>query len=133
MTLGVGLAVLFCAFTVGRITLAEHHRSAAADLLDQNPGEALRRSEDALELEGDSLDSLYVRAAALARLNFYRGARATLLEAAALEPHNHLPWVLLGDLASRRGDAARARRDYAHASELNPRDEELRELSEEPS
>ena len=84
VVLVVGLAVLFCAFTIARITLAEHNRSAATDVLDEDPRESLRRIEDALALQDDSLDSLYVRAAALARLNDYARARATLLEAAEL-------------------------------------------------
>jgi Flp pilus assembly protein TadD len=43
-----------------------------------------------------------------------------------------VPWVLLGDLAVRRGDLAQARRDYGRAARLNPRDESIARLSEDP-
>ena len=132
VAIAVCLAVLFCAFTLGRLVLAEHERSVATDLLEEDPREALDHAEDALRLEHDSLDSLYVQAAALARLNQYEPARLTLLGAARLEPNDYVPWALLGDLASRRGDLTEARRDYARASDLNPRDEELRELVVDP-
>lgn len=69
----------------------------------------------------------YLRAAAYARLDDYQRARASLVEATRREPHDYVPWALLGDLATRRGDRALARRYYRRAVELNPRDTRLRE------
>jgi Flp pilus assembly protein TadD len=39
-----------------------------------------------------------------------------------------VPWALLGDLATRRGESRQAARDYARALALNPRDPGLAEL-----
>ncbi|MGH2848868.1 MAG: O-antigen ligase family protein, partial [Thermoleophilaceae bacterium] len=126
------LAVLAGAFTVGRSTLAERYRDQASDILVSDPEQAVRRANDALDLNPDSVPSLYVKSAAFARLNRYGDARATLLEATRLEPHDYVTWVLLGDLAVRRNDLARARRAYGRASRLNPRDESLAELRRDP-
>jgi UDP-GlcNAc:undecaprenyl-phosphate GlcNAc-1-phosphate transferase len=129
---GCALAILLGAFTVGRVTLADRYREQAARALSDDPAEALERANDALDLNGDSLPALYVKAAALARENRYEESRATLAEATRLEPYNHVPWVLLGDLAVRRGALSQARRDYARAARLNPRDPTLQALSEDP-
>ena len=63
---------------------------------------------------------MYVKSAAYARLGRYREARGTLLDAAELEPHDHLTWALLGDLAARRGNFRLARRYYLRSLALNP-------------
>jgi UDP-GlcNAc:undecaprenyl-phosphate GlcNAc-1-phosphate transferase len=131
VALGV-LAVLVGAFTVGRSTLAERYRDQAEDAVASDPQQAVRRADDALDLNPDSVPSLYVKSAAFARLNRYEDARATLREATRLEPHDYVTWVLLGDLAVRHGDLDQARRDYARASRLNPRDAELVELRRDP-
>jgi cytochrome c-type biogenesis protein CcmH/NrfG len=123
------LAVLVGAFTVGRATLAERYSSEAQDALASDPEEALRRTDQALDLNDQSVPALYVRSAAFARLNRYEDARAALLEATRLEPNNYVTWVLLGDLASRRGERALARRDYSEAARLNPRDESIARLA----
>ena len=61
--------------------------------------EAIHKSNDALAFNGDSVQALYLKSAAYARLGDYRRSRAALLEATRLEPHNFVPWALLGDLA----------------------------------
>jgi O-Antigen ligase len=126
------VAVLAGAYTVGRTTLADRYRSDANDALASDPAEAVREADRALDLNPDSLPSLYVKSAAFARLDQYEDARATLLEATRLEPHDYVPWVLLGDLAVRRGDLDRARLDYTRAARLTPRDESLARLSRDP-
>jgi UDP-GlcNAc:undecaprenyl-phosphate/decaprenyl-phosphate GlcNAc-1-phosphate transferase len=126
------LAVLVGAFAVGRSTLSERYRDQATDALDSDPATALRRTNEALDLSPGSLPVLYVRAAAFARLNRYDETRATLIEATRLEPSNYTPWALLGDLAVRRGEIDQARRDYATAARLNPRDDPLARLSRNP-
>jgi UDP-GlcNAc:undecaprenyl-phosphate/decaprenyl-phosphate GlcNAc-1-phosphate transferase len=125
-------AVLVGAYTVGRSTLAEKYRNDANQVLASDPADAVRDADRALDLNPNSLPALYVKAAAFARLDQYEDARATLGEATRLEPHDYVPWVLLGDLAVRRGDLARARRDYTRAARLNPRDESIERLSRDP-
>jgi O-antigen ligase len=119
------LLVVVGALTLGRSTLAEHHRAQAREALPEDPERALDRARDALRLDDETLRGWYLGAAAQARLGDYRGAVATLREAAAREPHDFLTYALLGDLATRRGERAAARRWYGRASALNPRSTEL--------
>jgi UDP-GlcNAc:undecaprenyl-phosphate/decaprenyl-phosphate GlcNAc-1-phosphate transferase len=128
----VAAVVLFGAVVVGISTLAQHDRAQARESLASDPVAAIRHAKDSLALNDDSLPAYYVKAAAYARLDRYADARATLLEASKREPHDFVPWGLLGDLAVRRGDLAQARRDYRHAARLNPRDEELERLARNP-
>lgn len=116
------LLVLLVAAATGRLFAADREQRAAAKLLTADPARALVVSERALALNAASLDARYVRAAAQARLGRYEAARAALEDAARVEPRNHVAWVLLGDLAIRRGDHALAARDYAQALARNPRD-----------
>ena len=113
----------------GRATLSDHYRAEASQALRSNPAEAVRRADDALALNDESMAAYYVKAAAFARLNRYEDARASLAESARREPHNHVPWALLGDLAVRHGDLAEARSYYTRAARLNPRDEQLVRLA----
>jgi Flp pilus assembly protein TadD len=82
----------------------------------------LRDAEQALDLNPESLPAHYAAARAYARLGRYEPARATLVEATRKEPSDYVPWVLLGDLAVRHGDLARARADYRRATALSPYD-----------
>ena len=127
-----GLVVLFGATLVGRAALADKYRADAQDSVAEDPRRALEQAEDSLALNDESLPAYYAKAAALARLNDYRGARAALGEATRREPHDWVTWGLLGDIAVRRGDLAQARRDYGQASELNPRDTGLQALAKNP-
>jgi hypothetical protein len=131
-TAAVAVAVLAAVQTVARPTGTEVLRQEAQDQLDSDPVRALKRANQALSLENDSIRALYAKSAAYARLDRYADARAALRRATRLEPHDHLPWALLGDLAARRGDVALARRDYRRAAMLNPMDTRLKQLAKDP-
>jgi tetratricopeptide (TPR) repeat protein len=128
----VGLAAVAVADSVGRIAYADKDRIDARDSLRSDPVEALRLANRSLSLNDDSVPALYVKSAAYARLGRYRDSQATLLEAAELEPHDHLTWALLGDLSARRGRFAQARAYYRHSLRLNPRNEFVRALAKDP-
>lgn len=132
----VAAAVLLAALSgasVVRLILADHFRGRAEEALaDQRPNRAFELARSARRFDPDSMPAFYVQAAALARGNYYRPARAVLTEAAEAQPHNFVPHVLLGDLAVRRGKLDVARGDYQTASRLNPRDQELRRLARDP-
>jgi hypothetical protein len=125
-------AVLLAAGTVVRPTAAESLRLDAQGRLESDPVGALRRANQARALQHDSMTALFAKSAAYARLDRYRAARGALLEATRLEPHDHLPWTLLGDLAARRGDFRTARRSYRRARRLNPRYSRLDQLIANP-
>jgi len=112
--------------------MADQYRIDARNQLRSDPVEALRLANQSLAFNDASLPALYVKGAAYARLGRYRAARGALQQATRLEPHDHLPWALLGDLAVRRGDFATARRAYRRASELNPRSKPIRALARNP-
>ena len=127
-----GVAALAAVQTVAKPTGTEVLRQEAQDQLASDPVKALERANQALSLQGDSLRALFARSAAYARLERYGKAHAALLEAARLEPHDHLPWALLGDLATRRGELAAAKRYYRRSARLNPRYSRLQELAKNP-
>lgn len=126
------VAIIAAADSVGRIAAADKYRSDASDKLRSDPVEALKLANRSLALNGQSLPAVVVKAAAYARLNDYRDARAALLEGIRLEPNNAVTWALLGDLAVRRGDFRAARRAYRRASRLDPRNDLLRSLANDP-
>jgi UDP-N-acetylmuramyl pentapeptide phosphotransferase/UDP-N-acetylglucosamine-1-phosphate transferase len=130
---GCAAVALLGAVLVGSATLADKYRSDAQTLVHTNPRASLEKAAQSLELNDESLFAYYARAAAHARLNDYPGATAALEEATRREPHDFVPWSLLGDLAVRRGDYERARRVYRRASRLNPQDEGLRGLATNPA
>lgn len=106
-----------------RITLADRYRTMARDQLAAGePRAAITDVARSLRFDARSAQSYYARSAALALRNDYEGARDALLLVAAREPHNFLPQVLLGDLASLRRDRSAAVASYARARELNPQD-----------
>jgi O-antigen ligase len=124
--------VLGGAVLIGRTTLADYYRLQAEESLDSDPVAALDKADRSLALNDEALAAYYVKAAAEARLGRYRPARAALIEATRREPRDFVSWALLGDLAVRRADFQRARRDYRSAARLNPRDEGLRQLAADP-
>ena len=126
------VAAIAAAYSVGRLAIADQYRVDARDQLRSDPVEALRLANQSLAFNDQSLPALYVKGAAYARLGRYRAARGAILQATRLEPHDHLPWALLGDLAVRRGDFATARRAYRRASELNPKSRPIRALARNP-
>jgi predicted Zn-dependent protease len=136
-TLGVALAVALVLTTAGmslmRQVLADHYRESAQAALAANPAEAIRQADRALRLDAESLPAYYVKAAGLARFGDAAASRATLVEATRREPRDFVTWALLGDLAVRTGDETTARRNYAHAATLNPRDAGLQALAQDPT
>jgi O-antigen ligase len=121
------------ALLVGSVVLAERDTAQARQLVVGDPRGALEEVDSALAIDDEAVEAYYVGAAAYARLDRYRAARASLLEAAAREPSDFVTWALIGDLALRRGDRAAAQSAYARASRLNPRDEALRRLARDPA
>ncbi len=126
LTAAVVVVICFAAAGVGRTTLATFLLKDARSALPEDPAKAVDRSRAALGLRPGDVDALVVEAAAQARAGDYAAARGALLEATDLEPHNFLPYVLLGDLATRRGDTGGARSAYARAAALNPLDPTIR-------
>jgi hypothetical protein len=125
----VAAILTLAAVWVGRLTLAEHYRTLGREHLRSDPVAALRNSSRALALDDDSVETYYLRSAALARLNLYRPARAALFRAVKREQRNFVPWVLIGDLALRRGLRRQALSAYRRAARLNPRDAIVRDLA----
>jgi hypothetical protein len=125
---GVALASAGALF-VGRSVLADHYVADGRDALPSDPQEALSDARAALDVDDEMMEAYYLESAAHARLGRYHAATASLREAVRREPHDFLPWALLGDLATRRGDLERARGYYARASALNPRDPAIRAMA----
>jgi hypothetical protein len=126
------VAIIAAAESVGRIAAADKFRNDARNKLRSDPVEALKLANRSLALNDQSQPAVVVKAAAYARLDDYRDARAALLEGIRLEPHNAVTWALLGDLAVRRRDLRAARRAYRRASTLDPRNDLLRSLAKDP-
>ncbi len=127
--IGIACAVVLALASVaitGRLTLADHYRASASNAVSRDPAAAVTHTADSLRLNDQSLAANYVQAAAYARLGDYPHARAALLRATRLEPHNFVTWALLGDLATRRGELRLAHSYYGRAHALNPLDPSLR-------
>jgi hypothetical protein len=120
--IGVVALLAMLAASEGRRWAADYYLERSSSELSPDAGAALRDAEQALDLNPESLPARYAAARAYARLGRYEPARATLLEATRKEPSDYVPWVLLGDLAVRHGDLARARADYRRATALSPYD-----------
>jgi tetratricopeptide (TPR) repeat protein len=127
---GVVLAV--AAVSLAREAMAEHFRREAQASLASDPAAALRDADRSLRLDREAVETYYVKAAALARFDQGDAARWTLLAAAARERRAFVTWALLGDLSVRMRRIAEARRYYRRAVLLNPRDESLRRLADNP-
>ncbi|HEX4625176.1 MAG TPA: O-antigen ligase family protein [Solirubrobacteraceae bacterium] len=127
--LAVALVVLgLGAGFLARQTLADAYRISGQGQLARAPAGAVGAANRALAYDGDLLDAYYLKAAAYARMGDYPSSRATLLAATRREPHAWLTWALLGDLDVRGRNLREARRAYARALALNPRDPSLRKL-----
>jgi UDP-GlcNAc:undecaprenyl-phosphate GlcNAc-1-phosphate transferase len=118
--------------SLARQGLADYYRSRAQSLLDDQPASALKEIDRSLDIDSDSVQSYYIKAAALARFDQAGPATSALDGALAREPGNFVTWALLGDLAVRERMFAQAKRDYDRAHQLNPRDETLRSLALDP-
>lgn len=108
--------------SLGRQGLADLYRSRAQADLAANPTGALREADRSMRIDGDVVQTYYLRAAALARFNLASGAVQTLWQAIHREPENWVTWGLLGDLEVRRGDLNLALAYYRRAQALNPLD-----------
>jgi UDP-GlcNAc:undecaprenyl-phosphate GlcNAc-1-phosphate transferase len=120
--LAVVVTLIVAGASLSRQGLADLYRSDAQRELAHHPLAALHDVERSLEIDRSSVTSYYVKAAALARFDQGGAAEAALRSALGREPHNFVTWVLLGDLAVRRGDVASAALRYRRAHALNPRD-----------
>lgn len=125
-TIGVAILLLTTVGLSTRLLVERDIRSARANAA-ADPAAAIRRANDALALDADALDAYHAKAAALARYGDPAPAIAVLREAVRRQPDDFVTWALLGDLQTRSGDRAAARRSYARALRLNPRDASLRE------
>ena len=108
-TVAVVVLAACAAFGISRLALASHDANSARGKLATAPLAALADTSDALSLDGDRVDTYYVRSAAYARLGRYAEARGALREALLRDPDNFVTWTLIGDLAFRHGDRAVAR------------------------
>ena len=121
LLVGLG-AVAVLAASVGRQYAAARYARTGAGLVAHSPRKAIGKLQEAARLDPYSTSVLYSLASAYARLDDYPAARTALLLAVQREPHNYVPWALLGDLAVRRGDYRGAATQYGRALALNPRD-----------
>jgi hypothetical protein len=122
-------ALALLAASVGRQYAATRYQQAGAADIARSPRAAIGALSEAQKLDPYSLSTLYSLAAAYARQDNYSRARDALLLAAAREPQNYVPPALLGDLATRRGDARLAAIEYRRALALNPYDVQLRQAA----
>lgn len=118
--------------SLSRQGLSDLYRTRAQNELASHPAAALTNVNRSLGIDGDSVQSYYIKAAALARFNDAAAATDALDVALTREPGNFVTWALFGDLAVRERSFAQARRDYARAHQLNPHDETLRVVAVNP-
>jgi UDP-GlcNAc:undecaprenyl-phosphate GlcNAc-1-phosphate transferase len=128
----VMLALIAAGASLSRQGLAQVYRARAQDELAHRPAAALSDVNRSLEIDSESPQSYYIRAAALARFDQAQAAEAALAGALAHEPRNFVTWTLLGDISVRRQMLTAAKRDYSRAHELNPRNATVRELALDP-
>ncbi|MEA2335036.1 MAG: hypothetical protein QOG40_1526, partial [Solirubrobacteraceae bacterium] len=119
--------------SLSRQALADRFRSRAQSELATNRTAALADANRSLDIDADSVQAYYVKAAALAGFNQARGAETALATALRREPRNFVTWVLLGDVAARQGRLTLAKRYYTRASLLNPLNRTLRQLAVDPT
>lgn len=129
---GLALAIVLAGASLSRQGLSELFQDRARSALPAAPARAITEADRSLRLDPEAVPTYYVKAAAQARFNRGADAERTLLQAAAKEPSDSVTWALLGDLAVRRGQFARAAAYYERGVEFNPRDPSLTELSRDP-
>lgn len=125
--------VILGAVMAGRSALADHYRAQGQESLISDPERARRKAFESLKIDDEPLSAYYLLGAAEARLGRYGPSRRALFAATRREPHDFLPWALLGDLAVRRGDLDAAKQFYRKASSLNPLQENVAALARDPS
>ena len=119
--------------SLSRQGLADIYRTRAQHELDAHPVAAITDANRSLGIDSDAVETYYTKAAALARFDQATAAQAVLRQALEHEPNNFVTWTLLGDIALRERRMGAAKRDYARAHELNPRNVTLRALVVHPS
>jgi UDP-N-acetylmuramyl pentapeptide phosphotransferase/UDP-N-acetylglucosamine-1-phosphate transferase len=129
---GVILTLIVAGASLSRQGLAQIYRDRAQGELAKRPAAALSDANRSLEIDSDSAQAHYIQAAAFARFDQARSAEAALASALEREPRNFVTWTLLGDISVRERLLASAKRDYARAHELNPRNATVRELAFDP-
>ncbi len=129
----IALPVAVAGVSLSRQVLAQHYRGEAQEALASGDARAaLAEADRSLRLDGADLETLYVKAAALARVGDAGSAQRTLQAAVRREPGDFLTYVLLGDLSVRQRNFPAARSYYQQALSRNPRDLSLRELARNP-
>jgi UDP-N-acetylmuramyl pentapeptide phosphotransferase/UDP-N-acetylglucosamine-1-phosphate transferase len=128
----VVVALIVSGASLSRQGLSDLFRSRAQKELDTNQSAAIADADRSLEIDGDAVQTYYVKAAALARFDQARAAESALTMALAREPQNYVTWALLGDVAARQGRLRTAKGFYAHAHRLNPLNRPLSKLALNP-
>ena len=118
-------AIALAGVSVARQYLSDHYRDQARSELRSSPQRALDDVRRSMDLGAAPIADYYIAAAAYARLGSYADAGAALRDAAAREPANPVPPLLLGDLEMRRESGARALAAYRRAQRLSPLDAAL--------
>jgi UDP-GlcNAc:undecaprenyl-phosphate GlcNAc-1-phosphate transferase len=126
------IAVALAAVSLSRQTLSDWFRSKAQTELARSPADAVKWADRSLRLDPDAPATYYVKAAAAARVGDARAAEAILRTAIAREPGNFLSYALLGDVYTRQGKIADAKRAYQAALARNPREPALIDLARDP-
>ena len=104
----VSVGIVVGAVVIGRSLLSVRYLDQGKAVLDANPVQAIQEANDALAFNGDSVQALYLKSAAYARVGDYWRSRGAAEGGGARAPQ--LPsWALLGDLAARRGELGEAR------------------------
>jgi O-antigen ligase len=121
------LALLaFAAFGFANRLILRHDIQQAQQAAATRPAAAIQAANRAIAIDHDAMDAYYAKAAAQARAGDPGPPLRTLAQALDRRPESFVTWTLLGDLRARAGDRAGARRAYARAIALNPRDADLR-------
>jgi cytochrome c-type biogenesis protein CcmH/NrfG len=126
------IAVVLAAVSMSRQVLADWFRSKSETELAHSPRKAIEWADRSLRLDPDAPATYYAKAAAVARLGDARAAESILRQAIAREPGNFLTYALLGDVYTRQGRIADARRAYRAALARNPREPSLIALARDP-
>jgi UDP-GlcNAc:undecaprenyl-phosphate GlcNAc-1-phosphate transferase len=129
---GIVVTLIVAAASLSRQGLADVYRTRAQNELARDPARALADANRSLDIDSDSLQTYYVKAAALARFDEAAAAEAALARALAHEPSNFITWALLGDVSARQLRYAEAARYYTRAHVLNPRNASLALLARDP-
>ena len=123
------LAPLAAAVLVALLFLSDYQVRKARKVAETSVAEQLSAARTAARLDPFALTPRYLEAGALESAGRVKAARQVLRDAIDLEPTNFTTYALIGDLEVRAGRGAAARRWYARASAMNPRDVGLSDLA----